>query len=153
MKLISGNPDETRAIARALGPLALAGDWLALDGELGAGKTLFVASFCEALGVPPGTTDSPSFVLLNEYSGRLPVFHFDAFRLAGEEDELVEAGFFDERLEDGVVVLEWASRIASFLPTAALRIEIVITGPESRELTLVGPGPRVRRAMSPWSVE
>jgi tRNA threonylcarbamoyladenosine biosynthesis protein TsaE len=153
LKLISRSPRETEAIATALGPLALAGDWLALDGELGAGKTLLTAAFCEAMGVTRGATDSPSFVLLNEYAGRLPIFHFDAYRLAGEEDELAEAGLFDERLGEGVVVVEWAERIARFLPRTALRVDLLISGPESRDIVVRDPGLRVSRALAPWCVE
>ncbi len=150
MKLISRSPEETAAIAAAIAPLALPGDWLALDGDLGAGKTLFTSALCEAMGVPQGATDSPSFVLLNEYSGRLPIFHFDAYRLSGEEEELIEAGLFDERLSDGVVVIEWADRVARFLPRTTLRIELRIADAESREMLVDNPGPRVARALAPW---
>jgi tRNA threonylcarbamoyladenosine biosynthesis protein TsaE len=149
LSLDSGAPDETRAVAAALAKAARAGDWIALDGELGAGKTLFTAAFCEALGVPPGEVDSPSFVLLNEYAGRLPLFHFDAYRLRGEQAELSEIGFFDERLAAGIVLVEWAERVAAYLPPEALHVRLAITGPDSRRIEIAEPGPRVRAALAP----
>lgn len=135
-------------MAATLGRVARAGDFLALYGELGAGKTLFTAAFCEALGVPPREVDSPSFVLLNEYSGRLPVFHFDAYRLKGELAELTEAGFFDERLAAGVVLMEWADRVESHLPGGVWRIRISIRGEAYRELSFESTDPRLEEALS-----
>jgi len=95
--------------------------------------------------------DSPSFVLLNEYAGgRLPLFHFDAYRLTGGAEELLEAGFFDERLGNGVCMVEWAERLAAFLPAGALRIALAITGERERRLAISG-WPAVRlAALAPW---
>jgi tRNA threonylcarbamoyladenosine biosynthesis protein TsaE len=143
----SAGPAETAALAAALAGAAVAGDCLALYGELGAGKTLFVSAFAEALGVPPGEVDSPSFVLLNEYAGRLPLFHFDAYRLEGGASELAEAGFFDERLAEGVALIEWASRLESYLPAAALRVHLDIRGPRERRIRIEEAGVRVREAL------
>ncbi len=110
-----------------------------MDGPLGAGKTFFTTALCEALGVAPGEVDSPSFVLLNEYGGAaFPLFHFDAYRLQGGEDELVDAGFLDERLSDGVCIVEWAERLTAFLPEAALHLRIEIMGESCRRLHFSG---------------
>jgi tRNA threonylcarbamoyladenosine biosynthesis protein TsaE len=110
-----------------------------MDGPLGAGKTLFTAALCEALGVAPGEVDSPSFVLLNEYAGApFPLFHFDAYRLEGDEEELADAGFFDERLSEGVCLVEWAERLAAYLPSGALRLRFEITGEFTRRLHFAG---------------
>jgi tRNA threonylcarbamoyladenosine biosynthesis protein TsaE len=131
------------------------GDVLALDGPLGAGKTFFAAALCAALGVPRTAVDSPSFVLLNEYEGRrkgtpLPIYHFDAYRLQGEGAELAEAGFLDERQGDGVCIVEWAERVADFLPRGALRIRLWIEGETRRRLTFAGwPDARLA-ALRPW---
>jgi tRNA threonylcarbamoyladenosine biosynthesis protein TsaE len=144
---LSSSPQETAALAEAMGRVAQAGDFLALDGGLGAGKTLFVAGFCAALGVPPTEVDSPSFVLLNEYQGRVPVFHFDAYRLEGDARELAEAGFLDERLSEGVVLVEWAERLTPFLPPGALRIRLEILGPSDRRIVIEEPSLRVREAL------
>ncbi len=145
--LQSRSTDDTERIAAALGGVAEAGDCLALSGPLGAGKTFFVAAFCEALGVPREQVDSPSFVLLNEYAGRLPVYHFDAYRLDGGEEELAEAGFFDERLVGGVCLVEWAERLEPFLPAGVLRIAIAITGESARCIEIAEPPERVRGAL------
>lgn len=104
--------------------------------------------------MPAGEVDSPSFVLLNEYGGgRLPLYHFDAYRLAGGEEELLEAGFFDERLRDGVCMVEWAERLGGFLPTGALRIAIAIVGDEERRLRLSGWPPARLAALAPWRAD
>lgn len=144
----TGTPDQTAALAQALGRSARPGDFLALYGDLGAGKTFFVARYCEALGVPEREVDSPSFVLLNEYRGRLPVFHFDAYRLEGDADELAEVGFFDERLGEGVVLVEWADRLEPFLPPRALKIHLEIIGESERRIVIAEAGERVREALA-----
>jgi len=101
--------------------------------------------------VPAREVDSPSFVLLNEYAGgRLPLYHFDAYRLTGGEEELLEAGFFDERLRDGVCMIEWSERLADFLPAGALRIALSIAGDTERGLSFSGwPAARLA-ALAPW---
>ncbi len=110
-----------------------------MDGPLGAGKTFFTTALCEALGVAPGEVDSPSFVLLNEYAGApFPLFHFDAYRLEGEQDELADAGFLDERLNDGVCIIEWAERLGDYLPIGALHLRIEIDGEFTRRLHFAG---------------
>jgi tRNA threonylcarbamoyladenosine biosynthesis protein TsaE len=141
-------PRETAAVAGVCGELAVAGDWLALDGDLGAGKTLFTAGFARSLGVGAGEVDSPTFVLLNEYRGRFPIFHFDAYRLTATEDELQEIGFFDERLEEGVVLVEWASRVESWLPRNVLRIWIDIISEQDRRLTMDRVSPELVQALA-----
>ncbi|MCP4547862.1 MAG: tRNA (adenosine(37)-N6)-threonylcarbamoyltransferase complex ATPase subunit type 1 TsaE [bacterium] len=141
-------PEETEAVAAALGAVARAGDYLALEGDLGAGKTLFTSAFAAALGVDPVEVDSPSYVLLNEYAGRLPIYHFDAYRLEGNSEELSELGFFDERLDEGIVLVEWANRVERFLPAHALRVRIEISGEEQRRLHVNEPDERVRAALA-----
>lgn len=101
--------------------------------------------------MPAGEVDSPSFVLLNEYAGApLALYHFDAYRLDGGEEELLEAGFFDERLRGGVCMIEWAERLAAFLPAGALRILISPLGETERRLCFSGwPAARLA-ALAPW---
>ena len=143
--VVSTGEEGTRRIAAGVSRAANAGDFIALVGELGTGKTQFVKGFSEGLGVPPEVVDSPSFVLLNEYEGRLPVFHFDAYRLEGDPEELSEAGFFDERLAEGVVLVEWADRMSDYIPEHALWIRIAIEEKTQRRLIcLHEPSPYVR---------
>ena len=142
------SPEETADLAAALGLVARPGDFVALFGDLGAGKTVFAKGFCAALGIEPAEVDSPTFVLLNEYSGRLPVYHFDAYRLEGGAAELTELGYFDESLEEGVVLLEWAGRVGNLLPPKALRRRIEWLEAESRRLVIEEPSDRIRMALA-----
>ncbi len=144
---ITEEPEATADLAAALGLIALPGDFVALFGDLGAGKTVFAKGFCAALGVDPGIVDSPTFVILNEYEGRVPVFHFDAYRLKGEREELTELGFFDEQLEDGVALMEWAGRVGEYLPALALRVRIEWMEGTRRRIVVEEPSDRVRTAL------
>jgi tRNA threonylcarbamoyladenosine biosynthesis protein TsaE len=111
---------------------------LALRGELGAGKTCFVQGLAEGLGiVPPARVSSPSFVIINEYPARIPLFHFDLYRLP-DGDELVELGWEDYLERGGVIAIEWAERMEALLPEDCIDIEIEVTGEKSRRITLRG---------------
>jgi tRNA threonylcarbamoyladenosine biosynthesis protein TsaE len=117
------------------------GTVVALVGTLGAGKTRLVQAVAAALGVPRDEVTSPTFVLVNEYrTGRLPVYHFDAYRLR-DEDEFEELGpeeYFDG---DGLTFIEWADRVESCLPREHLRIEIELTGDQSRRFRIASNTP------------
>lgn len=123
----SCGPDDTRRLGRRLAQACRDGTVLALDGPLGAGKTLLVQAAAEACGAPPGLATSPTFVLSQEYSGRRRLIHLDAYRLA-DLDDLQEIGF-DELIEEpALVCIEWAERIAEALPserTLHVRLEPV----------------------------
>ena len=99
-----------------------------LQGDLGAGKTLLTKGIAKGLGVPDWYyLNSPTFTLINEYQGRLPLYHFDLYRL-GDLDELFELGFDDYLAKPGVLVIEWPEKASSLLPTENLiniRLEIV----------------------------
>jgi len=144
----SNSAEETADLAAALGLVARQGDFLALFGDLGVGKTVFAKGFCAALGIDPLGVDSPTFVLLNEYEGRLPVYHFDAYRLEGGREELTELGYFDETLDEGVVLMEWAGRVGDHLPARALRLHIEILDANRRRLTFEEPSERVAKGLS-----
>ena len=131
--LVSANPARTRAIGRALGRRAEAGSVLALSGELGAGKTQLAKGVAEGLRVT-GVVNSPTFVLMNEHPGRLRLYHIDAYRL-GDPEEAWAAGLLDERQADGVTVIEWADRLAGWLPADRIEIHLVAgEGPSDRML-------------------
>ncbi len=113
--IISHSPAETFAYGRSLGETLRAGDVVALDGELGAGKTHFVKGIAAGLGCA-GDVTSPTFTLVHEYAGgRLPLFHFDFYRLESE-DETLRIGLDDYLGEGGVVVIEWAGKFPALLP-------------------------------------
>lgn len=128
------DPGETRALAARLATVARAGDLVCLVGELGAGKTQFAKGFAAGLGVE-GTVTSPTFVLMAEYAGRLPLFHLDLYRLADAADALA-GGLLDERQLEGVVLVEWAERLGEALPAGRLDVLIDGTADDERRITL-----------------
>jgi tRNA threonylcarbamoyladenosine biosynthesis protein TsaE len=116
------SPDATIALAAALASVAEAGDLICLRGELGAGKTVFAKGFGRGLGVE-ATISSPSFILMSEYAGRLPLFHVDLYRLAGPADAL-GGGLLDERQAGGVTLIEWPERLGPLVPEPRLDVSI-----------------------------
>jgi tRNA threonylcarbamoyladenosine biosynthesis protein TsaE len=140
LALTTDSPAATQALAAQLAAVARPGDRLALLGELGAGKTQFAKGFARGLGVAE-VVNSPSFTLMAEYAGRLPLFHIDLYRLAGA-DEALAGGLLDERQADGVTLIEWAERLGEGLDPERLEVRIAITGPEERSIELHAPGSR-----------
>ena len=114
------------------------GDVVCLWGELGAGKTVFAKGFGVGLGVDD-MISSPSFVLMGEYAGRLPMFHVDLYRLSSARD-VVDAGLLDDRQEAGVVVIEWPDRLGGGLPADRLDVHIDGGADEPRTLRLTAHG-------------
>jgi tRNA threonylcarbamoyladenosine biosynthesis protein TsaE len=122
MTIRTGSPDATRALAAALGPLLEPGDVVSLVGDLGAGKTAFAQGLAAGLGVD-GPVTSPTFTIVQEYEGRLPVAHVDVYRLDTVQD-LYDLGF-DELIDDGrVTIVEWGDLIAQALPADRLVVRI-----------------------------
>jgi tRNA threonylcarbamoyladenosine biosynthesis protein TsaE len=141
--IVSADPAATSRLGRALGAVAQAGDLVCLWGDLGAGKTHLAKAFAVGLGVSE-TVTSPSFVLMAEYLGRLPLFHIDPYRLASAEDALA-GGLIDERQREGVTLVEWPERLGDTLPAARLDVRIDGTGDEPRSITLVAGSDDYRR--------
>jgi tRNA threonylcarbamoyladenosine biosynthesis protein TsaE len=143
MKVRTGSAAATRAIGAALGRTLHAGDIVVLVGDLGAGKTIFAQGLAHGLDVE-GPVTSPSFTLVQEYRGRLPVAHVDVYRLARIQ-ELHDLGF--EELIDGerVTIIEWGDAVEQLLPAdhVVVRIELGATDDE-RTLTVDRHGPRAR---------
>ena len=150
--LTTRSADETRALAARLGRLLRAGDVLCLVGDLGAGKTTFTQGLALGLDLPPGEpVHSPTFTLVAEHpGGRLPLYHFDVYRLPDPSGLVALA--FDEYLEaGGVVVIEWADRIAVALPPD--RLEIALDSdddPDARRITLTPHGARAEEITECW---
>jgi tRNA threonylcarbamoyladenosine biosynthesis protein TsaE len=128
------NAAATQALAAALAVVARPGDLISLVGDLGAGKTQFAKGFGAGLGVTD-TIVSPSFVLMAEYRGRLPLFHIDLYRLAGAAEALA-GGLVDERQGEGVTLIEWAERLADAMPLGRLDVVIDGTGDDPRRIAL-----------------
>jgi tRNA threonylcarbamoyladenosine biosynthesis protein TsaE len=128
------DPESTSELGRALARVAQPGDLVCLWGDLGAGKTHLAKAFGAGLGVA-GTITSPSFILMAEYVGRLPLFHLDLYRLADATDVLA-GGLVDDRQSAGVTLVEWPDRMRGALPAARLDVLIDGTGDEPRRITL-----------------
>jgi tRNA threonylcarbamoyladenosine biosynthesis protein TsaE len=132
-RLTSRSAAETEAAGERLGATLQSGDVVALTGELGAGKTCFTQGLVRGLGVVTRAT-SPTFVLVNEYRGRLPVHHVDAYRTASLA-ELLDLGL-PELFADGVTIVEWADKLEALLPAGTIRVHIAGVGEEPREIAI-----------------
>lgn len=135
--------EETRSLAARLAGAAAAGDRIALLGDLGAGKTQFAKGFALGLGVR-AVVNSPSFTLMAEYEGRLPLFHVDLFRLAGAA-EAIEGGVVDERQTSGVSLVEWAERLGGIVAGFDLEVSFDGAADEPRDLSLLARSPAGER--------
>ena len=134
-KIVSRSEEETKDLGRKLAELLKPGSVVALDGDLGAGKTVFTKGLCEGIGVTSRVA-SPTFTIVNEYhGGKIPVYHFDTYRLEGADDFL-DSGLDEYFYQDGICVIEWSSVIEELLPPGSLRIFIRGVGSE-RDLTVV----------------
>jgi len=135
----SNSVADTEAIASELARGLRGGEVIALHGDLGAGKTQFVRGLVRGLGGNAHSVSSPTFVLLNVYdSGRLVVFHLDAYRVHGPAD-FESIGFAELLDQRGVVVVEWAERVASLLPARRVSVRITTTDRESRTIQIDQP--------------
>jgi tRNA threonylcarbamoyladenosine biosynthesis protein TsaE len=143
LRLTAPDPAATSRLGDALAAAARAGDLVCLWGDLGAGKTHLAKAFGAGLGVTT-TITSPSFVLMAEYEGRLPLFHIDLYRLADAADAL-SGGLVDDRQSSGVTLVEWPDRMGEALPADRLDVRIEGTGDEPREIRLVAGSPDYRR--------
>jgi tRNA threonylcarbamoyladenosine biosynthesis protein TsaE len=132
----SSSPDETRGIGERLAARLRPGDVVACIGELGAGKTCFIQGLARGLGVTSVVT-SPTFVLVNQYRGRLPVYHLDAYRTLSLT-ELVDIGVEEMLHGDGITVVEWADKLLPLLPVRTITVAITGLGDEPRRITITG---------------
>jgi tRNA threonylcarbamoyladenosine biosynthesis protein TsaE len=137
MKLVSRSAEETQTFGEQLGSLLGSGDVVACVGPLGAGKTCFLQGLARGLGVTAPVT-SPTFVLVNQYQGRVTVYHVDAYR-TGSLTELVDLGLEEMLHGEGVTVVEWADKLLPLLPPRAVTVTITGLGDEPREIELSGP--------------
>lgn len=124
---------DTEKAARAVAELLRGRETLAFFGGLGAGKTTFIRFLCASLGVEDEVT-SPTFAMVHEYTALFPVYHFDMYRVDGEES-LYSTGYYDY-LDNGLLLIEWSEHIEPFLPPDAWRITLNITAEGTREISL-----------------
>ena len=136
MEFISHSPAQTEALGEALGRILPPGAVIAYRGDLGAGKTAFTRGLARGLGAKEQVT-SPTYTIVNEYlSGRMPLFHFDMYRL-GNSDELFDIGWEDYLERQGVCAVEWSENVADAL-SGAITVMLEKTGEDTRRIVLEG---------------
>jgi tRNA threonylcarbamoyladenosine biosynthesis protein TsaE len=153
--ILTRSPDDTRKAGAAVAELLVPGDVISLTGDLGAGKTAFVQGAGRALGVKDPVV-SPTFVLVREYRGEVPVHHLDVYRL-DRIQEVLDLGFEDYLDSSGVLFIEWGDAIDLLLPDDHLRVEITVQEEDVRRLAFAGRGRRwagrwehLEGVLAPW---
>jgi tRNA threonylcarbamoyladenosine biosynthesis protein TsaE len=131
----TGNASEMEMIAQDLAEILRSGDIVALYGPVGSGKTCFVRGLAHGLGCSQEVR-SPSFTLVNEYSGSPPLYHIDFYRLE-RETEIMDLGWIDYLDSDGVVAIEWAERVRNMLPLERFDVYLDFSGPEKRRVEIL----------------
>jgi tRNA threonylcarbamoyladenosine biosynthesis protein TsaE len=138
LTIISKNPTETIFIGKIIGEHLTSGDIVALIGELGTGKTCFTQGIARGIGVPEKyQITSPSFTLINEYRGRVSMYHFDLYRLKGPLD-LVDVGYEEYISGNGISVIEWADKINNILPDKTVFISFTYVNETERKIAITG---------------
>ena len=140
MVLVSRSADRTEQIGRLVGSILHKGDFLALCGALGGGKTCFTRGVVTSLAPESAhLVASPTFAIMNEYPGGIPVYHFDFYRL-GNSDEIAELGFEEYFRGDGVCIAEWSERLGDAIPEEHLTITFEHAGEDDRRISLRANG-------------
>lgn len=136
MRVISSSEQETRELGKRMSQQVTPGTVISLRGSLGAGKTVFAKGFAEGLGITEAIV-SPTFTLVQEYDGRLKLYHLDLYRLSGE-DEFESMGGEDFLYSDGVALIEWSEKIEDMLPDDTIFINITINEDLTRSIEIKG---------------
>lgn len=145
VEVISSSVEETQAFGEQLGRVLRAGDVVALQGELGTGKTMLIQGIARGLGRDPNTIKSPTFVLMREYPGEVPLVHIDGYRLEGAP----AVAWLDMELifsPEKITLIEWAERFEGCLPADRIELRLAHKTTNQRRITLVEHGPRSRQA-------
>ena len=145
LSILSSSPEETQILGFHLGELSEPGDIYVLTGKLGAGKTTLTQGIARGLGIRENVM-SPSFVLIRELKGRLPLYHIDLYRL-DKIEEITELGLDDYLYGQGVSVIEWGEKAGDALPEENLRIELRYMSDNEREINFKANGTRYRKLL------
>ncbi|MDR1047240.1 MAG: tRNA (adenosine(37)-N6)-threonylcarbamoyltransferase complex ATPase subunit type 1 TsaE [Treponema sp.] len=137
VSVISSSAEETIALGEKLAAVLPAGSIVALNGGLGAGKTTLVKGIARALGIEAEIT-SPTYTIISEYEGKIPLYHIDAYRLAGDEDFFSIGGTELLSRGDGLALIEWSERISQSLPSGSINVEIEILEGDKRRIFISG---------------
>ncbi len=144
--------DETRRLGKTIGAAVTAGTILALYGDLGSGKTSFVQGLARGLDVPDEYyITSPSYTLINEYPGRLPLFHIDLYRITNSVD-IEDIGLYEILDDDGVVAIEWADRMGKDTPPNHLRVQFEIIDDKTRKISIIPQGAQAIEDFKRWNI-
>ncbi len=130
--------DETLALGAAFAGFLQPGDAVCLFGDLGAGKTVFVKGMAKALGIPPEQVHSPTFTLMNIYEGRMPLYHFDLYRICA--DDLFGLGYEEFFYGKGIAAIEWSERLEALLPRDCWQVLLAHAGDDKRSITITARG-------------
>ena len=150
LHLTTRSAEETREVGAKIGRDLTPGDLLALTGDLGAGKTCLTQGIARGMAVPEDSyVRSPTFVILNIYEGRCPLYHMDLYRIQ-DPVELEDLGYRDYFFGEGVSVIEWAEKSRELLPADHLRIRMHLRGENRREIVLDARGDRFRERLAVW---
>ncbi len=147
VEILADSEDATNELGRQLAAVLEPGAVVALVGDLGAGKTLFVKAIAAGLGIPVDSVNSPTFTLVQEYPGPIPLRHCDTYRLR-DPNEFLDLGLDELLAPDGIALIEWADRVMHLLPRDVLRIEIRIVSPTAREFALTATGKSSRNMLA-----
>jgi tRNA threonylcarbamoyladenosine biosynthesis protein TsaE len=147
--LYTEGPGATRRLAERLGRRARPGDVLALVGDLGVGKTCFVQGLARGLGVTRGRVASPTFNIVIEHAGRIPLYHIDLYRIA-DRGELAELGLETYLYGPGLCAVEWMDRFPELAPAERVEVGLSIEGARKRRLTVRGYGARGEALVRDW---
>jgi len=135
VSLISNSEEETKQCAKRLAQQLKSGDIVLLQGDLGAGKTTFVKGLAQSFRVSPKKVVSPTFVIMNYYKGKLPLYHFDLYRL--EDPKAIDTLDFDDYFYgEGISLIEWPERLGEYRPKEYYLVEIQHKGEHQREITI-----------------
>ena len=147
LEIDSASEAETDHLGAMLASVIEPGLVIGLIGQLGAGKTRLVRATATALGADPTSVNSPTFVLIQEYDSRIPVYHFDTYRLR-DVSAFADLGVEEYFGGDGVCFVEWADRVDSVLPRDRLQIEVTVVGPNARRLKITATGRYSQKVLS-----
>jgi tRNA threonylcarbamoyladenosine biosynthesis protein TsaE len=152
-RVVTDNESDTVALGKRLGSLLRPGDFVALFGDLGSGKTRFSQGVALGVGVDPKThVTSPTYTIMNEYQGSFPLYHFDLYRLAGDAD-IVELGFEDYFYGRGISLVEWAERLVGELPDEHLKVSFNYEADAVRRIEFEANGERYREILQELFLE
>ena len=148
MNITTNSPEETIGFGVKMGNILGRGDVVSLQGDLGSGKTTIIKGIARGAGVSGNEhVSSPSFVLVKEYKGRLPVYHVDLYRLEGLK-ELDTIGFEEYMDADGIVLIEWGQKAQGLLPEEYLQLDLSIEGERKRKIKISAKGSRFKELLA-----